>query len=160
MVFAEFAEAGVARRDGDFRDIQLLQRHKNLAGGVAVFLRRFEDVGRERVDDGFGGGAGHQQRFAAVSQRLDLHGFAAGARPDHREHLFFFNQLFRERHRFFRVALRIFHNQHDLIAIDAAVGVDLIHEHLRGLLLWSAQKRSWAGDGKNRADFDLSRLNA
>src|SRR5512133_941809 len=151
---ARLAEAGVGGEDADLRRTHLLHLGEDEGDGVAVLLRRLEDVLRDGVHDRLGRGAGQQRRPPRLGEPLHLHRLAARRGADDGEDLLLVDELLREGDRLLRAPAGVLDDELDLLPGDAPLRVELLGEHLERPRLGGAEEGGRTGDGEERADLD------
>ena len=139
---------------GDLLDLQVLGRE---AGGDLTLVGVLE-AGAEQVVAGFdgigGGGRGDGDQLGLVGQRSHGCGGGGDGRTGHGEHVVVANKLVVGVGRLGGVALVIHGLELDLLAVDAALGVDLGNGQLEALDLGLAVSGSGTGVGGHGADGD------
>ena len=89
---------------------------------------------------------GHDGRNLGLFQHLfNGHAGAGPGGADDGDHFVHVDELFGDGHRFGRVAFSVAHDQLEFLAVDSAIGVNLVHHHFRHQLGRRADGRSRAG---------------
>ena len=149
------AEAVGAGDHADLGDALRLHVLEDLLAGHAVGVRGLEHPLLDRVDDLDGAGERDERDLGVLGGRDDRHGGAGGGAADDRDDLVVLDQAGGEGARLVRVAAVVVERQRDLLAVDAAGGVQLLDQHPQGLRLRVAEEGGGAGLGDRGAEADL-----
>ena len=126
---------GVGGRPGRDRVFLLLQRLHHVAEHVAFVRRVAQPVGEWLGQLRRRRGHRHHYDAGSFSGRKRHAAFAGTEWPDDRHHLVVLGELAHADHRLLGLACRIERDDLELLAVDAARGVDLFDRHLRGDLI-------------------------
>ena len=135
--------------------LALLHVLENLLAGHEIGMRGLEIPFLDRRHRLHGAGEIDQRHLRLFRQRNDRHGAGRGRTRQQRVDLVLLDQPGREGARLVRVAGIVINDELDLLAVDAALGVDVGDIHFQRLLLGIAEERRAAGDRQHRADLDL-----
>ena len=117
-------------------DQRLVDQHVDRGDAEHVVLRRAV-AGDRRA----GRPDAHERHLALVGERHDRHRHRRVEAAEQRRDLFALHQFARRDHALGRIALVVAHEQLDLLAEQAALGVDLVDRDARGRGRWP--RRTW-----------------
>ena len=137
--------------------LRLLEVGEDLLARHLVGVRRLEHPLAHRLDDLDGAGKRDERDLRLLEQRHHGQRRAGGGAADHGDDLVLLDQAGGEGARGVGVGAVVVDDELQLLAVHAALGVDLVDVHFERLLLGIAEERGRPRDRKNSANFNLSR---
>ena len=155
LVAHRFAESIRPRDQRDGREVALLQVGKDFLARHLVRVRRLEHPLAHGLDDLDGAGKRDKRDLRFLEQGHHGKRRACCGASDHGDDLVLLDQAGGKGARRVGVGAVVVHDQLQLLAVHAALGIDLVDVELERPLLRVAQKRGRTRNRQHRSDLDL-----